>query len=142
MDVHSTDRAKKIRKAIHSYLGVDKVSVSPQTGLVVITGPAAADAEMLRRLIQYKLRRPVNIVSDGGATEPVDDGWGANHWAPPPQFAQAYGGRVLPHPYGVPQQSYPYAGSHWAPPPSRDVSYGVPARHDDEEGPESCCSIQ
>ncbi|KAM0878459.1 hypothetical protein ACQ4PT_034870 [Festuca glaucescens] len=61
MDVHSTDRAKKIRKAIQSYLGVDKVSVSPQTGLVVITGPAAADAEMLKRLIQYKLRKPVSI---------------------------------------------------------------------------------
>jgi hypothetical protein len=123
---------------VRGHAGVDKVSVSPQTRLVVITGPAAADADMLRRLIQYKLRSPVSIVSDGGTPEPVDSGWGANHWVPPLQ----YSGRVMPHPHGVPQQSYSYAGSHWAPPRSRHVSYGMPARDDDEEGPESCCSIQ
>lgn len=126
---------------VRSHAGVDKVSVSPQTGLVVITGPAAVDADMLRRLIQYKLRRPVNIVSDGGTPEPVDAGWGSNHWAPP-HFAPTYGGWAMPHPYGAPQSGHPYVGSHWAPPPSQHVSYGVPARHDGEEGPESCCSIQ
>ena len=134
------------------------MSAAPETGLVVVTG--TADAERLRRRIERTLDRPVKIISDSAAPEPHDRaGWGAyaNRWvpAPPEPFQhQPYGGgwaapRAPPRlNYGAPQMAYPYAAMNhpWeAPPLGRHVSRGVPVRRRreyEEEGLDSCCSIQ
>src|SRR4051812_45152317 len=73
---------------IYILAGVEKVSASPESGLVVIMG--TADPEMLRSRIERKLVRPVKFFRHSGvAPEPVD----AHHrWAAPRYAPQQHGG--------------------------------------------------
>jgi hypothetical protein len=130
-------------------VGVEKVSASTRTGLVVVSG--RADVRMLKRRIENTMGKPVNIISDGGAApEPVNAGWERpNHWErpnnwAPPQHAPPRRGWVIPHGHRAPKtaNAYPYdGGNNWAP-AQPHVYHGVPVRLDDEDCVESCCSIQ
>ncbi|KAM0884124.1 hypothetical protein ACQ4PT_031198 [Festuca glaucescens] len=143
MDVHCSKCVKKIRKAVENLrgtytssfilvkfkyppidltrelyvydAGVSRVWASPEQGLVVVHG--TADAYALRRRIERKMERPVEIVSDSGSAPYYYPGTtAASHYGPPqlPPPPHAY----YSHP--PPVSSYPYAaggyGAGWADP--------------------------
>ncbi|KAL6636570.1 hypothetical protein ACP70R_024142 [Stipagrostis hirtigluma subsp. patula] len=114
MDVHCLGCASKIRRAIKDLYGVESVWVSPETGLVVVTG--GADAEALRCRIQSKMGRPVTVVNDGAAAEaPVET---SRRMAPLPP----------PHPHAPPPPGYPpYAGPVLLAPPCYGALPPAPA---------------
>jgi hypothetical protein len=96
---------------------------SPETGVVVVTGNP--DAEALRSRIEYTTRRPVTVVSDGGAEKAAPDHWRMSRMAqsrfvpPPPMPGYSpyitMGHLAAPPQYAPhPQQAYPYHGSHWS----------------------------
>ena len=128
--------------------GVEEVWVSVDTGLVVVYG-SSLHASLLRRKIQARTKRPIAIVSDGGAEEP------------PPQYAPPLVRFVHLGPHAAyayqPPAAYPSYG--WVPaaaPPQHLVQY-VPgellhARHQyvhneaplwfNDGNPNASCSVQ
>ncbi|PVH30967.1 hypothetical protein PAHAL_9G022000 [Panicum hallii] len=159
MNVHCYGCAGRIRKAVKNLHGVEEVWVSVDTGLVVVSG-SSLDASLLRWKIQARTKRPVAIVSDGGAEEP-QQGYPLPH----------YGGMVHLGPHAAyahqppppPAAYYPYAAApgavSWVPaaaPPQHLLQY-VPGemlhpRHQyvpneaplwfNDENPNGCCSVQ
>ncbi|TVU45261.1 hypothetical protein EJB05_04742, partial [Eragrostis curvula] len=82
MNVHCNGCARKIRKTARDVNGVENVWASPETGVVVVTGNA--DAEALRSLIEHKTGRHVTVVSGGAAAEDqAPDGWRMTRLASP-----------------------------------------------------------
>lgn len=131
--------------------GVERVSASPGTGLVVVDG--TADAMVLRRRIEHKMRRPVTIMRDGTEDlppEPDHHYYGMRHLAPPqyapqPAVHPTYytWGTTTPYPHHryPPQPVGYYGGNHWPSYPRRYVPNGTPAYLDDEM-PDGCCTVQ
>lgn len=110
---------------------MERVWAFPDTGLVVVAG--TADAEVLRRRIQHKMRRVVTVVSDGTG----DHRYGTTQH--PRYYTWA---TTTSHPQPV---AYPYGGNYYrAAYPRRHVSNsnGTPTYLDDEIPDEYCCSIQ
>ncbi|KAF7027872.1 hypothetical protein CFC21_039868 [Triticum aestivum] len=142
MDVHCRQCAKKIRKSIRDMFGVDRISASHQTGMVVVHG-GDVDATMLRWLLQRAMGRPVTVLSDGGR-ESMLHYEGIRHMAPthyaphPPPYAwdrSPYAGGGSSAPYHHPYQ-------HWAtPPPPHPHPYGSTSSMFDDSIPGNSCSI-
>lgn len=108
--------------------GVEDVWASVDTGLVVVAG-YALDASMLRWRVQSRSRRPVVLVSDGGAAEdalPPPESAQMLHLGPPGGYPQYYGWAPAHH-------QLPLHGRYEAPP----AYYGG---HDDN--PNGCCTMQ
>ncbi|XP_062205172.1 heavy metal-associated isoprenylated plant protein 5-like [Phragmites australis] len=82
MDVHCDSCAKKIRKAVMKMPGVESVSASFETGLVVVEG--TADAAALSALLQSKLGKPVTVVTDGAEEGEAATAGGGSVAASPP----------------------------------------------------------
>ncbi|KAM3346871.1 hypothetical protein ACQJBY_021074 [Aegilops geniculata] len=140
MDVHCRQCAKKIRKSIRDMFGVDRVSASHQTGMVVVHG-GDVDATMLRWLLQRAMGRPVTVLSDGGREPMLHHFEGITHMAPthyaphPPPYAwdrSPYAGGGSSSPYHHPYQ-------HWSPPPQHP--YGSTSSIFDDSIPGNSCSI-
>jgi copper chaperone CopZ len=109
--------------------GVEDVWASVDTGLVVVAG-YALDASLLRWRVQSRSRRPVVVVSDGGAAEdalPPPDSAQMVHLGPPGGYPQYYGWAPAHH------HQLPLHGRYEAPP----AYYGG---HDDN--PNGCCTMQ
>jgi hypothetical protein len=111
---------------------VESVWASPERGLVVVHG--TADAYALRRRIRHKMKRHVEIVSDG---------------------LEPYYGPPQPAYYAQPRAGYPYGGGDYGPsqpahhyqPRAADpdrYSYAAAAnrrRHKHNTAPTCACSI-
>jgi hypothetical protein len=115
-----------LTRELYVYAGVSRVWASPEQGLVVVHG--TADAYALRRRIERKMERPVEIVSDGGSAPYYYPGTttAASHYGPPQLPAYGWGSAPPPPPphayysHPPPVNSYPYAaggyGAGWADP--------------------------
>lgn len=123
--------------------GVDRVSASHQTGMVVVHG-GDVDATMLRWLLQRAMGRPVTVLSDGGR-ESMLHFEGIRHTAPT---------HYAPHPPPYAWDRSPYAAGssagyqhpyqHWSttpPPPPPVHPYGSTPSIFDDSIPGNSCSI-
>lgn len=125
------------------HAGVEKGS------LAVVAG--TADAWVLRRRIQHRMRRRVTIVSDGTQGRQLDRHYygmvhldsGAAAVRPAAVLQLGGGGTTsYPHHYAPQPVGYTYGVDHWASSyPRRYASNGTPTYLDDQI-PDACCSIQ
>ncbi|KAF8642116.1 hypothetical protein HU200_067375 [Digitaria exilis] len=143
MDMHCVRCARRIRKFVKSLSGVQDLWVSPDTGMMVVSG-SGLDASLLKWWIQSKTGRLVDVVNDGAAEEFPPETGQMVHLGPTP----AYSSYSYPYPYAgygggggwVPSQhAFPYMAAGDV--RRQYMPNEAPVCFNDDN-PNGCCTMQ